>query len=79
MEWIDIYNVSSLNMMNNQSIWTTNPFENKYDQNSFAYVKAANSLNTKHKQYVERNLSAEQPLYCILFQDTRHSRSSIKI
>lgn len=33
-------------MMNNRSIWTTNPIENKYDKNSFAYVKAANSLNT---------------------------------
>lgn len=80
MECIDIYNVSSLNMMNNQSIWTTNPIENKYNKNSFASVKAANSLNTKHKQYVERNLSksAKQPLYCTLFQYTRHSRSSIK-
>lgn len=76
MEWIDIYNVSSLNMMYNQSIWTTNPIENKYDKNSSAYVKAASSLNTKHKQYVKWNLSksAKQHLYCTLFQDTSHSR-----
>lgn len=82
MEWIDIYNVPSLKdkKMNNRSIWTTNLIENKYDKNSFAYVKAENSLNTKHKQYVERNLSksAKRPLYCSLFQDTLGHQLKIK-